>query len=329
MSNQTLSVINKATKIKEKYDILTFDTHERYQTQLCKTGHNFYSFRYADCKKWDESYAVRPTNYFILPENSIFSGIDFDFILSQSKFGQIQTAQQINRYLGLPIVSLEHTLPLPHWPDGQLEMFKRLTGDINVFISEYSVGRWGIFGNSEVIHHSVDIDVFSPGLERDKEHVVLSVVNEFATRDYCCNYSGWKRITDGIPVKLVGNNPGLSEPASSIGELANEYRNAAVFLNTSTISPVPTSLLEAMACGCAVVSTATCMIPNIIQSGVNGFMSNDESELRGMIEILLNDEKLREDFGKAARQTIKDNFSESKFINNWNNVFDTAYRIKK
>ena len=61
MSNQTLSIINKI-KPKDKYSILTFDTHERYQTQMCKTGHDFYAFRYDGCKEWDDIYAPKPEN---------------------------------------------------------------------------------------------------------------------------------------------------------------------------------------------------------------------------------------------------------------------------
>jgi len=328
MTRQTTSIINKSFQVKDKYDILTFDTHERYQTQLCKTGHNFYSFRYKDCKKWDTSYGDIPDNHYVLPENSIPSATDFDFILSQSKFGQFQAAHSINQHLRLPVVSLEHTLPIPSWPEQQVETFRRMAGDLNVFISEYSVGRWNMNCDNRVIHHSVDTKLFKPS-DVEKNGKILSVVNDFASRDYCCNYSGWQRITEGLDVKLLGNNPGLSKPAKDIHELASEYQQASVFLNTSTVSPVPTSLLEAMSCGCAVVSTATCMIPEIIENGVNGFISNDEEELKSYIKDLLDNSKLRRSVGEAARKTILDNFSEEKFINNWNEIFDLAYGMKK
>lgn len=328
MSNQTRSIISKATSKKHRYNILTFDTHERYQSQLAKTGHNFYSFRYDNCKVWDESYARRPENYYTLPNNTIYGWLDFDFILSQSKFGQFQASQNINQQLHLPVVSLEHTLPIPSWPEQQTEAFRQMRGDINVYISEYSAGEWGENVDNKIVHHSVDTNVFKPK-EHSRNRSVLSVVNDFANRDYCCNYSGWQRITKDLPVRLVGNSPGLSEPAKDIDDLVQEYRKAGVFLNTSTVSPVPTSLLEAMSCGCAVVSTATCMIPEIIENGVNGFISNDEKELREYTEKLLADPDLAGRMGAAARNTILEKFSEESFINNWNEIFDLAYRMKK
>ncbi len=332
MTFKTLGVLNKAAyPKKDKYNILTFDTHERYQTQLCKTGHNFYSFRYNDCKKWDTDYAKIPENYYILPETGLPTAVTFDFILSQSKFGQFQVASQLNDHLDVPVISLEHTLPLPHWGNDQLNQFKSMIGDINVFISEYSVGNWNMFCPSDVIHHSVDTSTFKPVEERkDRSPEVLSVVNDFKNRDYCCNYTGWQKVTEGFDTKLLGSSPdGSSRPAESVEDLVVEYNSAKVFLNTSTISPVPTSLLEAMACGCPVVTTATCMIPEIIKNGVNGFMSNDESELKEYIRKLLDDRELAIHMGNQARETVKEQFSEEKFINNWNNIFDKAYGVKK
>ena len=332
MTFKTLGVLNKAAyPKKDKYNILTFDTHERYQTQLCKTGHNFYSFRYNDCKKWDTDYAKIPENYYILPETGLPTAVTFDFILSQSKFGQFQVASQLNDHLDVPVISLEHTLPLPHWGNAQLNQFKSMIGDINVFISEYSVGNWNMFCPSDVIHHSVDTSTFKPVEERkDRSPEVLSVVNDFKNRDYCCNYTGWQKVTEGFDTKLLGSSPdGSSRPAESVEDLVVEYNSAKVFLNTSTISPVPTSLLEAMACGCPVVTTATCMIPEIIKNGVNGFMSNDESELKEYIRKLLDDRELAIHMGNQARETVKEQFSEEKFINNWNNIFDKAYGVKK
>jgi hypothetical protein len=328
VSHQTLQFINKAIRNKDKYNILTFDTHERYQQQLCKTGHDFYSFRYENCKRWDESYAKIPDNHYLMPDNSITASIGFDFILSQSKFGQFQASQHINQRFKLPVISLEHTLPISSWPDDQLQAFRSMSGDVNVFISDYSKDKWNIAGVSKVIHHSVDSEVFKP-VDGEKKPHVLSVVNDFINRDYCCNYTGWKRITDGLNVKLLGKTEGLSEPAESIEALSQAYAEAQVFLNTSTVSPIPTCLLEAMSCGCACVSTATCMIPDIIDHGVNGFISNDENELKGYVETLLKDEDLRSKLGAAARQTILDDFSEEKFINNWNETFDMAYGVIK
>ena len=313
----------------EKYNILTFAAHERYQSQLAKTGHNFYLFQSDGVKNWNNDYAPLPDNHYILPRETLYKGLSFDMILSHSKFGQFQMSELINKNLGLPIISLEHTVPTPNLKQEWLDEIKNMTGDIDVFISEYSKGVWDLNTDEyEIVHHSVDTETFKPR-SIEKKPYVLSVVNDFVNRDYCCNYSGWVRITEGLDTRLVGDNGDIGSPASSVDDLVNEYNSAQVFLNTSTFSPIPSVVLEAMACGSAVVSTATCMIPEIIEHGVNGMISNNESELRSYIEQLLSDKDLREKIGKAARETILNKFTEESFLNNWNKIFAKAYEVSK
>jgi glycosyltransferase involved in cell wall biosynthesis len=328
MINNNVARRIKITNTKpEKFNILTFPTHERYETQLCKTGHNFYSFTMQGQKTWNIDQTPYPKNYFTLPKGDPCGFLDYDFILVQSKFWQFQVAQQINQHLNLPIICLEHTWPLygVH-PEDKINTLRQMVGNVNIFISETSANAWNIPVDHKVINHGVDVSVFKP-LEVEKENHVLSVANDFAERDYCLNFSGWKRVTQDMPVKLIGNNEGLSEPVDSTEEIVNEYNKCKVFFNSSTMSPIPMSLLEAMACGCAVVSTATCMIPEIIENGVNGFISNDENELKTHIEYLMNNPEAAKTIGEAARQTILQRFSEDNFVQNWNTLFEECYEV--
>jgi glycosyltransferase involved in cell wall biosynthesis len=328
INNSVKRLISMTNRTKpEIFNILTFPTHERYESQLCKTGHNFFSFNLPKLKKWNHSQIKPPENYYILPESNPCGFMNYDMILVQSKFWQFQAAQQINQQLNLPIICLEHTLPTPQTLTKQnIEAMQSMIGDINIFISEYSKQAWGIDYNSLVIHHGIDSETFKPH-DTEKGSYVLTVANDFVNRDYCLNYSGWKRVTNGIETKLVGDTQGLSKSASSTEELVNEYNKCGVYFNSSTLSPIPTSLLEAMACGCAVVSTATCMIPEIIQNGFNGYISNDEEKLKEYLQIVLNDEGIRKELGKNARQTILDKFSESKFLSQWNGIFNMVYEV--
>jgi len=310
-----------------KYNILTFNTHERYQTNQCLTGHNFYAFNWENGKEWFTEHAPIPENYYQMPEGSFFPDIGFDFILAHSKFGQLQLAQQINQHLQIPILCIEHTLPLEQWPNEQLEQYQNFYGDVNVFITEYSKNKWDINAPSEVVYHGVDTDLFKPaGPERKG---VLTVAHDFINRDYALNYQGWERITQGLDRKVVGDTEGLSEAAKSVDELVQAYQQATVYINPSTLSPVPTSMLEAMACGCPVVSMHNCAIPEFVEHGVNGYLSNDELEIRQFIEKLLDNPDLAIEMGKAARKTILEKCSKERFISEWNNIFDKTYEVIK
>jgi hypothetical protein len=207
----------------------------------------------------------------------------------------------------------------------QIDTMKRMVGDVNIFISDYSKNQWQINYNSVTVHHGIDSETFCIKDNAEKSKHILTVANDFVNRDYCLNYKGWERVTGGLETKLIGDTPGLSKSAKSTEDLVDAYNACSVYFNSSTLSPIPTSMLEAMSCGCAVVSTATCMIPDIMQNGVNGFISNDEQELRSYIEQILGDENLRKRLGDNARQTIMDKFSENSFVKKWNDIFDSIY----
>jgi glycosyltransferase involved in cell wall biosynthesis len=263
-----------------------------------------------------------------MPVDQFYPAGGYDLILAQHRFGQIQMAIDINRKLNIPIICLEHTVPTPNLTEEQRYKMGQLQGDVNVFISNYSARVWNHYGvnrNLNLIEHSVDQEVFKPLKNVKKEKGVLTVANDFKNRDYCLNYSGWERITSGLPFRLVGENNENCESFGEPSQLCEAYNSCSVYLNTTTFSTIPMSLLEAMACGCAVVSTATCAIPEVIKNGYNGFISNDERELRKCVEGLLNNPGLRDEIGKNARKTIEERFTEEKFISSWNEIFIKTY----
>lgn len=306
----------------ETLSILTFPTHERYQQGLGLTDHQFYMYRGEHIKDWETKYGKMPKNHVLLPKDQIPNDIGFDLVLSQNKFGQFPVAQKIARHLGIPLISLEHTLPLPSWDAHTRNVLKNMRGDLNVFISEYSVGEWGFsdVNNVKVIHHMVDTDVFCPN-STERKITFLSVVNDWINRDVFCGYKIWEKVSNGLPVTVLGDTPGLSKPATSLQHLADTYAGSKFFINTSTVSPIPTSLLEAMSAGCICVSTATCMIPEIIQDGYNGFISNNIKELREKcFEIMSNPDQYNH-IGINARKTILEKFHKNTFIKNWDEAF--------
>jgi glycosyltransferase involved in cell wall biosynthesis len=315
-------------KPKDILNILTFPTHETYEKNLAKTGHSFFSFQVNEMKRWNQESKI-PDNYHLMPygNNKLFPRAGYDLILAQSRFGQFQVATKINEKLNIPIIALEHTTPTPDLTPDRLKEIAKMVGDVNVFISVNSAEQWnslGINRNLNVIEHCVDLEVFNVNPNYKKERRVISVANQFENRDYCLNFSGWKRIVERLPFVLFGDNPNLSQSLNP-QELAVEYNKSLVFLNTSTFSPIPMSLLEAMACGCAVVSMATCAIPDIIQNGVNGFISNDEKELEDYCKKLLEDPELAHNLGQNAAKTIKERFSEGRFLDQWNEIFKKTY----
>ena len=664
MASPVGSILRKVNNPDKKYNILTGCTHPSYETNLCKTGHNFYAFNHPSFVKWTTEFRSIPDNYVIfdkeLKDSQIPMDIQFDFVLSQNRFGQFQVLSELARRFHLPLVTLEHTLPAPFWNKDMITNISSMRGDINLFISEYSMKEWGFNkdGSTTVINHGIDTNKFVNKNE-SRDNVLLSVVNDWANRDYCmpagqmilteigyipidkvyvglkvmtddgtfrpitktferdfagrmvkievsnkqnpqilyltdshqikvhrngqwkyidacrvlvddklhfpkhiqtdfscndlelawligliigdgsittkgnisicikkddielanktkkilesiigyasisdrqinkgillveatsrifgcwlkekigvkshnkyipdflfyssdkirnavmvglftadgclyekqnlinfatvskklasqyhsimqsfgiksvlkkeyrrtnkckkaefiytlitygknnfqrmkefldgiykaesyeyivtkssidddwvgkvyncevdtehsyviypgivahncCGFNLWQYIVKDLPVSVYGDNPGLSRVTTSVEELVDIHNKASIFLNTSLVSPVPMSLMEAMSSGMAPISTATCMIPEIIEHGKNGLISNDPEELRRFCIQLLNEPEYARELGDNARKTIEERYSLSAFVDNWNKVFDTAINI--
>ena len=149
----------------------------------------------------------------------------------------------------------------------------------------------------------------------------MTVVNDWINRDNVCGWSIYQNVAKDLPINPFGETAGFSKAAKDINELVENYQKCGVFLNTSTISPIPTSLLESMACAAPVVSTATCMIPEIIEDGVNGFCSNDEDYLRDRVKWCLDNPEEAKKIGEAGRKTIEERFALSNHIDKWQKLF--------
>lgn len=101
----------------------------------------------------------------------------------------------------------------------------------------------------------------------------------------------------------------------SLEEIREIYSQSLVWIMGSCSEGFGLPILEAMACGCAVVATDCGGPRNIIQDGVNGFLC-DVGNIDQIVEktrILLEDEILRKRFVQESQKTIRE-FSWEKSI---------------
>lgn len=333
MSSAIASILRAATRKEgEPLNILTASCHERYQSGFTGVNATFWLYRSPQVKDWNSIFAPLPANHILLDPTKVEAQlppeVDFDVVFSQNKCGMFQVLAPIARRLHLPLISVEHTLAPDFWPKEQVEYLKTLRGDFNVFITEFSRRKWG-WGEdeAEVIHHGCDTDVFCPDFSVEKKPHVLSVVNQFnhPDRKYCCGIDFWREATEGLPRLHIGeSHDGWSQPAKSVTDLVNHYRQATVFVDTAGSSPIPTVVLEAMSSGCVVVSRGNAAVPEIIKDGQNGFICETPKEMREMLQKILARPQDYTHIGKVARETIVRDFSLDKFVSNWEALFRRA-----
>lgn len=338
MNHALNSIIRKATRKNKPFNVITASTHEAFETLWAKNNIVVYAFDGNGLKEWNHSFRPPPKNYHLIksPNNvhlpleqripsfieALPRDIEYDCVVCQNNYATYPIVAAISQHLNIPTIEIQHCLPPEAAPPSFIQEMKAKATNKKVFITDYSRARWG-YNEREaiVIRHAVDSEVFTINRSNQTNHI-LTVANEYKDRDYFLGYSLYEKIVKGLPAKNIGNCPGLSEAAKDVDELVQGYQNATLFLNTSLISPVPMSLLEAATCGCAIVTTATAEIPYYFTHGENALMSNDAGELRKFCIELMNNEQERIRLGENARKMSLEKCSLERYTNEWNNLFN-------
>ncbi|HND35614.1 MAG TPA: glycosyltransferase family 4 protein, partial [Nitrosomonas sp.] len=120
-------------------------------------------------------------------------------------------------------------------------------------------------------------------------------------------------------------------------ELRELYQQATIFALPCVITKdgdrdgIPNVMAEAMATGLPIVSTPISGIPELVEDQVNGLLvpPRDVEGLAGALKLLLADEMLRHKLGKAARQTICEQFDATVTIRSLQQLFQQALTYSK
>ncbi len=320
----TLRSINRQSG--RKLNILMANNHEGYSATLAKTGHNFFVLQHPKFHLWSNRERQMPPNFFLLSGQDIpqqlKTDIAFDLVLSQNRIDHYPIMVQLAKQLNCPLLQMEHTLPWPDWDEETIEKIGQTKCDHNIFVSEFSAGAWyqdADNPNVQIIHHGMDTEYWDGWVGGDGK--IMTAVWDYINRDRICGFSMWKEVTNGLEVNPWGETPGLSKMADNTDHLRELYRHASVFLNTTLWSSCPFSLLEAMSVGCPIVTTATTMMPDFIENGVNGFITNDPVVMKERLKELVDNQETAKRIGAAGRETIIQQFGQQRFLDEWNEAF--------
>jgi len=132
-----------------------------------------------------------------------------------------------------------------------------------------------------------------------------------------------KRLPDDLPaisviigegsernyLKNLIKEKGIKNKVFLTGSLDNAWKYLKafdVFVLPSVKEGFPWTILEAMAAKLPIVATNVGAIPEIIESGKNGFMvqPKDPEAIKKAIEEILSNDKLQQELGIQAHQTV-------------------------
>jgi glycosyltransferase involved in cell wall biosynthesis len=178
-----------------------------------------------------------------------------------------------------------------------------------------------------VVRNGVDLDLFSPG-PHPKQGYILAVGSLYPLKR-------WDRLiraaaflnSQGLRFRVihVGSGPLREELERMTKSLHVEHvfkflgprqdvhnllADAAFLVHTSDVEGLPNVVLEAMACGRAVVGTDAGDIPHLVENGKTGFVvpRADQAALTDRVRALLTDHELCRRMGDAARIKAEQEF---------------------
>lgn len=165
---------------------------------------------------------------------------------------------------------------------------------------------------------------------------VITFAQDMQHRGEFCNYDAFVEITKGFNAHVYGPKNEISGELNGgflqYAELQQKMRDARVYVYTGTQpASYVLNLIEAMMTGIPVVAIGPILgnslnigkgadlyeIPDIITNGVNGFWSNDINELRGRVQLLLDDVKLARRIGEMGRQRAIELFGKEVIQSKW------------
>ncbi len=314
--------------------ILSYNWHEPYLCLLSKIGHTFLivepEISEGNYRHWDTNMRPIPNNVILLSEEEAISQLDegdVDLVIAHN----IKDLVKIYEYSLPKIIVFHNKLNTEIELGGNivdrvdyLNKLKPLLINVKkIFISESKRNDWNMDG--DVILPGINVDDY--GGYTGIKPSVLRVGNMIKERDIMMGFTKSEAILSNISSITLGQNPNIlgSRISSGFDDLLCHYRSLRVYLHTTSNDyedGYNLSLLEAMAVGMPIISIANKTSP--INDGINGYISNDVEYLKRCVATLLEDRDLAISLGQSARETVREKFSQTKFLKLWLKSIETV-----
>ena len=155
------------------------------------------------------------------------------------------------------------------------------------------------------------------------QHVIISADTHVGI--FCC-VGGPETVANVNPSKGIILVPGNDPVTIDIDDVSKLLAEAAFVVHTADSEGSPNSVIEAMACGRAVVATDVGDVPFLVDDGKTGFVvpRNDLSALVERMEQLMVNPDLCRSMGTAAREKVEREFGLERLVEQTLSVYQAA-----
>jgi glycosyltransferase involved in cell wall biosynthesis len=163
---------------------------------------------------------------------------------------------------------------------------------------------------------------------------IIMMVQSAVKRDACTHYSLLEKLSRGLPRKLYGPDNDTAGPIwgglLTYDEVKKKLRDSRVLLYAGT-KPAPYTLafIEACMTGTPIVSIGRHLagyfwfeIPDLIENGANGYVSDSLLKLRHNLSDLLSDDALAHHISAGARARAVELFGKYDIQESWKTFFE-------
>ncbi len=309
--------------------ILTWPIHGSYFNTLSRLDHDWILPVVAEAR---EGYGGRgkadfPPSIRDVPAANI-RDTELDLVLFQSPRNLHEDALEIlsPAQRRLPRIYLEHNTPFPD-PVSSQHPFTDPHG-LLVHVTRYNALMWDNGQTpTRVIEHSVAIDPEARYLGTRPEGITM--INSMPKRGRKVGLDLFLEARRHVPIELAGfGNDGIDGlgdiPYPRLHRVVGEYR---FVFSPCRYTSLPLAVIEALTIGMPVIALATTELPDVIQNGVHGYLSNDLNVLIAGMRRLIDDPHHAMELGANARSLAHQRFDLDRFARDWDDAFTQAIEL--
>ncbi len=301
-----------------KNRLLIFNSHEAWVYQLSALDYALdivvgLNGRYTET--WDTRIRPIPANARIIDlSEAQDSPIQYDCIIGHNTTDLLDVRHRLDPrilVLHLPIEARrveEGSIISPQQMRKLLYEYTALVGVHVVAVTTFKGKSWGFM--EDIVPFGFDPGDYLPC--SGEKACALRVCNFVQRRKKFLLWDFHQKAFKGLPVRIVGHNPEMSEvePSRDWNHLKAMFQSHRFFIHTADPELEDghnMATIEAMCAGLPVLGN--CHSSSPVVHGVSGFLSDDPVRLRDYARILLANRELALKMGAQARKTVQERFS--------------------